>query len=126
MTELPRDALRRIGSPHAHSADDLLGVEALDVRDDLVERVLDGEMAAVEHVQFGLGQVAQVGAAALWGEEDVVLAPEDQRLGLALAQEGLPLGIQIDVRAVVVEEVELTLRAPGLSRKWSPCSSCRG
>ena len=41
-----------------------LGVEALDVRGDLLERVLDREVAAVEHVQLGVGQVAQVRAPA--------------------------------------------------------------
>jgi hypothetical protein len=36
-----------------------------------------------------------------------VLAPQDQRLGPALAQERLPLRVQLDVSPVVVEEVEL-------------------
>ena len=95
------------GSAVARTAGDLLGVEALDVRGDLLERVLDGEVAAVEHVQLGVRQVAQVGPPALGREEEVVLAPEDQRLRLVLAQERLPLRIQLDVRAVVVQQVEL-------------------
>src|SRR6266508_2792788 len=92
---------------------DLVLVEAFDLRSDLVEPVLYGEMAAVEHVQLGLREVPQVGAAALGGEEDVVLSPEDERLRPALAQERLPLRIERDVRAIVVEEVELDLAGAG-------------
>src|SRR4029453_8919846 len=100
-------ARRRCGC--AGAADDLLGVETLDVRHDLLEGVLDGEVAAVEHVQLGVGQVAQVGAAPLGREEDVVLAPEDERLRLPPPEERLPLRIQVDVGAVIVEEVDLDL-----------------
>src|SRR3984885_15682912 len=46
---------------------------------------------------------------ALLREEDVSLAPEDNSLWLLLLQERLPLRIQRDVRAVVVEEIELPL-----------------
>src|SRR5918996_296891 len=88
---------------------DLLVVEPLDVPGDLVERVLDREVAAVEHVQLSLGKVAQVRLPAFGGEEDVVLSPQDQRLRPALAQERLPLRIELDVRSVVVEEIELHL-----------------
>src|SRR4029453_2603092 len=98
---------RRCGC--AGAADDLLGVESVDVRHDLFEGVLDGEVAAVEHVQLGVGQVAQVGAAAFGREEDVVFAQKDDRLRLPLPEERLPLRIQVDVGAVVVEEVDLNL-----------------
>ena len=77
------------------------------MRGDLFERVLDREVAAVEYVQLGVGQVAQVGPPALGGEEEVVFAPQDQRLRLTLPQERLPLRIQLGVRAVVVQQVEL-------------------
>src|SRR5262249_19066590 len=60
-------------------------------------------------MQLGLGEVAQVRPPAFGSEEDVILPPEDQRLRPALAQEGLPQWIQLDVGAVVVEEVELDL-----------------
>src|SRR5215467_167990 len=43
-------------------------------------------------------------------ERGIMLAPEDQQLGLRLLEPGLPLGIRRDVRAVVVEEIGLNLR----------------
>jgi len=47
-------------------------------------------------MQFGIGQIRQIGLAAFGREEDVALSPEDDRLRLPLAQECLPLQIQRD------------------------------
>src|SRR4030095_5690099 len=44
---------------------------------------------------------------------DVVFAPKDERLRLPLPEERLPLRIQVDVGAVVVEEVDLNLACIG-------------
>src|ERR1700721_882935 len=43
------------------------------------------------------------------GEEDVSLPPEDDRLWLMFLQQLLPLGIKINIGAVVVEQVHLNL-----------------
>src|ERR1700704_1516296 len=86
-----------------------VAVERLHLARDDVERVLDREVAGVEPMHLGVGQDFQEGLAALLREEDVRLAPEDDRLRLPLLQECLPLRIERDVGAVVVEEVELNL-----------------
>src|SRR5215471_20448173 len=58
-------------------------------------------------MELGLRQVSQIRLAALRREEDVALTPEDERLWLACAQEQLPCGIEGNVGAVVVEEIQL-------------------
>src|SRR4030095_12428991 len=40
-------------------------------------------------------------------EEYVILPAEEERFGLTVAQEPLPLGIPLDVGAVIVEKIEL-------------------
>ena len=47
---------------------------------DRLERILDGEVAGGQPEHLRLGQVAQVGLAALGGEEDVSL-PQMTRVG---------------------------------------------
>ena len=93
----------RGAQPSAH----LAGVEGDHLLRDGVALVLDREVARVEAMHLGPRQVPQVRLAAFAGEEDVVLAPEDDRLRLPLPQELLPLGVERDVGAVVVEQVEL-------------------
>ena len=56
-----------------------------------------------------LGQNLKEGFTASWGEEDVTLAPEYDRLGLMFFEECLPLRIEFNVGPIVVEEVELDL-----------------
>ena len=92
-------------------------VEAVDSVDDVLQAVLGREVAGVEADQLRVGEVAQVGLAAGRGEEDVTPAPEDQRLALVAAQPSLPGGVLGRVRAVVVEEIELHLRASERARK---------
>ena len=60
---------------------------------DLVEAILHGEVTTVEHVQLCVGKVAKVGLATFRGEEDVVLAPQDERSGPLLPKKGLPLRV---------------------------------
>ena len=51
-------------------------------------------MPCVEEVEFGVGEVAEVGVCAGGGEDFVVLAPDDQGRGLVLAEVFLPLGVE--------------------------------
>src|ERR1700733_6570157 len=46
---------------------------------------------------------------ASWREEDVALAPKDDRLRLVILEECLPLWVELHVGPIVVEEVELYL-----------------
>ena len=52
---------------------------------------------------FGIWNVFQVSFASLWGKEDVVLPPEDKGFWQVLTEELLPLWIECDISAVVVE-----------------------
>src|SRR5262245_40291776 len=54
-----------------------------------------------------MGKILQIRLAALAREEDVVLSPEDDRLGLLLSEELLPLRVELYVRPIIIEKVEL-------------------
>ena len=70
-------------------------------------------MARVEQMQLGLGQVAQIGARTVGGEDLVVLAPDDQRRRLLFAEELVEARIEVDVGSVVIEQIELNLHVAG-------------
>src|SRR5262249_54916335 len=82
-------------------------IEQLDVLGDIVELLLDGEVARVEAMQFGGRNVSEIRLAAGRSEEHVALSPKDQRFRFSLSEERLPLRVQRDVRAIVVKEVEV-------------------
>lgn len=86
----------------------------MDVGGNLVETIFHRKMTGIESVQFGVRQVFEVCLSAFAREKDVVLAPENQRPGLVFSKETLPLGIQIDVRSIVVEKIHLNA-----TRVWS-------
>ena len=86
---------------------DAVVVEPHDVVGDLLEVVLDREVAGVETDELGVGEVAEVRLAAFGREEDVALPPEDEGVRLAPAERRLPRRVQSSVRSVVVEQVEL-------------------
>ena len=83
--------------------------EVVDQRDHLIGLVLQREMAGVEEMKLQVGQIALVRMRAIGGENLVVLAPDDQRRRLMLAEISLDGGIERQVGPVVVEEVELDL-----------------
>jgi hypothetical protein len=74
---------------------------------DVRQTVLNGEMAGVEAVHLGFREIFEEGFSALRGEEYVVLRPENDCSGLVAAQAFLPFRVQLDIGAVVIEEVEL-------------------
>ena len=88
---------------------DVLFVEGDQLAGDLWQRVLDSEMAGVETVHLSVRESFEIGLATLRGEENVVLAPEDDGFRLPRPQEGLPLRVELDIGPVVVEEIELDL-----------------
>src|SRR5262249_41237170 len=67
----------------------------------------DREMAGVETMHLGGREVGEVRLTACGCEEQVALPPEDQRLGLTLAEERLPLWVQRQVGSVVEEQIEM-------------------
>ena len=69
-------------------------------------------MSRVQKLDRRLREVALERLRPRWDEDRVVLAPDDESWGLPLAEVGLELGVQVNVGAVVVEEVELDFVVP--------------
>src|SRR5262249_6187458 len=109
------------GSAHSCGAEDhwkgllrdLALVERAHLARDLIEGILDGEVARIQPMHLCLRKNVEVRVTALWCEEDVVLTPEDDRFRLPVPQEGLPFRVKLDVGAVVVEQIELHLLGAG-------------
>ena len=59
--------------------------EAMEFSIDVIQAILHREVTRIEPMHLGVGQVLQKSLAALGGEEDVILAPEDNRFGLDYA-----------------------------------------
>src|SRR5690242_7123575 len=76
---------------------------------DVWEAILNREMTGVEAMELRPREIPQVRLASLPGEEEIVLIPEDDRFRLLLPEECLPLGIELHIGPVIVEEVELDL-----------------
>src|SRR6516165_8728015 len=94
-------------TPHRKLTRHRGAVELLDAGGDLFQAVLHGEVARVQPDQGGAGEVAQVGLAARGGEENVALAPEDDRVGLGCPKALLPCRVQRSIGAVVVQQIQL-------------------
>src|SRR5262252_971582 len=84
-----------------------LVIKAMDVCNNLVETIFHREMTGIQPVHFSVRKVFQVRLTALPGEEDIVLSPENQGLGLLLAEKILPLRVERNIRAVIVKKVHL-------------------
>src|SRR5215813_2389132 len=84
-----------------------LVVKGLHLLGDVGQRNFDREVTGLQPMNLRLGKVLEIGLTALTREENVVLSPEYDRLGLLLSEEGLPLRIEFDVRPIVIEQVEL-------------------
>src|SRR5262245_53568868 len=64
-------------------------------------------MACVKPVDLGVGEIEQISLSAFRGEKDIVLSPENYRLRFVFPQKCLPLWIEVDVGAVIVEQVKV-------------------
>src|SRR5438046_9905713 len=73
---------------------------------------LERKMTRVQKMRFGVRQIATVRAGTFRWEDDVVLAPHDQRPRLIRPEEGLKLRVQWHIRPVVVEEIHLDFPVP--------------
>jgi hypothetical protein len=58
-------------------------------------------------MNLGMGKILEIVLAAIPREEDVVLPPENDGLRLLPSEERLPVRVQLYVRPIVIEEVEL-------------------
>jgi len=71
------------------------------------------EVPSVDQMQLRIWQVTLVGLRAIDDEDLVVLAPNDERRRLMGAEIRLPLRIERNIGAVVVEEIELDFLVAG-------------
>src|SRR6516225_6773770 len=71
------------------------------------QTVFDRKVARVQPMHLRMGEILEIRLTAFACEEDVVLSPENNRLGLLLSEERLPMRVELYVCPVVVEEVEL-------------------
>src|SRR5688572_32774143 len=104
---------RVCGSQLLPVLDESAGEEVAHQARNLCTLVLQREMSAIEQVQLRARQILEVRTCAVRREDHVVLAPHDQRRRLTLAEELLELRVQLEIRAVVVEQVELDLDIAG-------------
>jgi hypothetical protein len=81
--------------------------EVADQRNDFIGLVIQCEVAGVDKMKFHLGQVALVRMRSIGWKNLVVLAPDNQRRRLAIAEVGLNLRIQRQIGPVVVEQIHL-------------------
>ncbi len=83
------------------------GEACLDFAADRHGIFVDHEMAGVEPDQARIGQVALIGFGARRDEDRIVLAPQNQRLRPILTEQRVPFVVRRDVRAIILEQVEL-------------------
>src|SRR5215813_14283001 len=67
----------------------------------------DRKVTRVQPMHLRMGEILEIRLTAFACEEDVVLSPENNRVGLLLSEERLPMRVELYVCPVVVEEVEL-------------------
>src|ERR1700692_3067785 len=91
--------------------------KASDQCGDLICSGVQCEMTGVENVNLGVRNILPVALRLAEVEGEVILTPDHQQLRLLLAHPSLPLGVGVDVRAVVVKEVALNVCLVGLVEK---------
>ncbi len=68
----------------------------------------EGEVTGIEEVRIDIFQVAVIGGGAFGRKDEIIFAPDDEGRRLIFAEEGLEIGIERDVGAVVENrEVEI-------------------
>src|SRR5262245_60606950 len=76
---------------------------------DLPGMGFEREVACVEEMNYGIGNIAPERLGAARQEKRIVPAPRCQKWRLMLAKIGLEFGVQRDVALIVAEKVELHL-----------------
>src|SRR6516164_8980866 len=88
---------------------DLTVEEIADERHHLIGLVLEREMTRVDQMKLEVAKITLVGVSAVGRKDLVVLAPNDKRRGLMLAEICLHLRIKRHIGSIVVEQVHLDI-----------------
>src|ERR1700736_27532 len=78
---------------------------------------IKSEVSCVENVNLSVRYIPAIGLRLREFERKVILAPNHQQPRLPFAHPRLPLGVGVDVGAVVIEEVALNIHLAGLAKK---------
>src|SRR6266436_3241344 len=78
---------------------------------------IKSEVSSVENVNLSVRYVPAIGFRLRNVERRVILTPNHQQPRLLFAHPCLPLGVGVDVRAVVIEEVALNIHLAGRAKK---------
>jgi hypothetical protein len=87
----------------------VLQEQRLDAARDLFAVRFEREMTRVQQMHLDVRQVAVVWGGPFRREDDIVLAPLDQRRRLIRPEEGLEFGVQRPIRPVIVKQIHLDL-----------------
>jgi len=74
-------------------------------------------VTGVENVNLSIRNIPAIGFRFREVERRIILTPDHEQPRLPFGHPGLPLGIPVHVRAVVVEEVALNIGLPGLAKE---------
>src|ERR1700733_1236341 len=74
-------------------------------------------MTGIEDMDFGFRHIAAISLRFRKLERQIVFAPEDEKSRLLLTHPCLPFGVDIHIRAIVVEEIALNVRLAWLIQK---------
>ena len=82
---------------------------------DLIDLLIECEVAGVNQMNLGIRQVPLVSFRARGDEGGIITAPDNQRRWLVFAQPRLPGGVGGDVGAIIVEQIclDFPLSGPG-------------
>ena len=84
-------------------------------------------MSCVENVNLSVRYIPAIGLRLREFEREVILAPNHQQPRLPFVHPRLPLGVGVDVRAVVIEEVALNVHLTRLTKKGKlVCLTAKG
>src|SRR6266478_5494066 len=78
---------------------------------------IKSEVPCVENVNLSVRYIPAIGLRLREFEREVILTPNHQQSRLPFAHPCLPLGVGVDVRAVVIEEIALNIHLAGLAKK---------
>src|SRR5580704_1230006 len=87
--------------------------EPFDAAGDFFAVRLERKMSSVQQMRFDIGQITGIRRSALWRENGIVFAPDDQSGRLVPPEEGLEFWVKRDVCPIVIHKVHLNIAIAG-------------